>query len=126
MFGVTYPLQDKHILIPTEIQEIATATDAYNVTIQTAATTNGLAFVDAKALMIQLISGGISANNYTMTATYVTGGTFSLDGIHPSPRGYALIANKFLEAINTTYGSNFKGVNVGLYRILYPQDPLNF
>lgn len=126
VFGVTYPLQDKHILIPTEIQEIATATDAYNVTIQTAATTNGLAFVDAKALMTQLISGGISANNYTMTATYVTGGTFSLDGIHPSPRGYALIANKFLEAINTTYGSNFKGVNVGLYRILYPQDPLNF
>jgi lysophospholipase L1-like esterase len=126
VFGITYPLQDKHILIPTEIQEIATATDAYNVTIQTAATNNGLAFVDAKAIMNQLVSGGIVANNYTMTATYVTGGTFSLDGVHPSPRGYALIANKFLEAINATYGSNFKGVNVGLYRILYPQDSANF
>jgi len=126
VFGVTYPLQDKHILIPSEIQEIATATDAYNVTIQSAATNNGLAFVDAKALMTQLVGDGISANNYTMTATYVTGGTFSLDGIHPSPRGYALIANKFLEAINETYGSNFKGVNVGLYRILYPMNPANF
>jgi len=126
VFGVTYPLQDKHILIPSEIQEIATATDAYNVTIQSAATNNGLAFVDAKALMTQLVGAGISANNYTMTATYVTGGTFSLDGIHPSPRGYALIANKFLEAINETYGSNFKGVNVGLYRILYPMNPANF
>lgn len=126
VFGVTYPLQDKHILIPSEIQEIATATDAYNLTIQSAATNNGLAFVDAKALMTQLVGAGISANNYTMTATYVTGGTFSLDGIHPSPRGYALIANKFLEAINETYGSNFKGVNVGLYRILYPMNPANF
>lgn len=125
-FGITYPLQDKHLLIPTEIQEIAAATDAYNATIQAAATANGLAFVNAKAVMTQLVSGGISANNYTMTSTFVTGGTFSLDGVHPSPRGYALIANKFLEAINATYGSNFKGVNLGAYRILYPQDPANF
>lgn len=120
-FGITFPLQDKHILIPTEIQEIATATDAYNVTIQSAASTNGLAFVDAKAVMNQLISPtGISANGFTLTATFVTGGAFSLDGVHPSPRGYALIANKFIEAINAKYGSNLKGVSFGDYRILFP------
>jgi hypothetical protein len=55
-----------------------------------------------------------------MTSTYVTGNSFSLDGVHPSPKGYALIANKFLEAINATYGSNFKGVNLGQYQILFP------
>lgn len=125
-FGITFPLQDKHVLVPSEILEIATATDAYNQTIQTAATTNNLAFVDAKAIMNQLVSTGIVANNFTLTSTFVTGGTFSLDGVHPSPRGYALIANEFLKAINTAYGSNFKGVNVGTYRILYPQNPDNF
>ncbi|WP_284650802.1 SGNH/GDSL hydrolase family protein [Flavobacterium terrisoli] len=125
--GVSVPLADKWVLSKDEIIEVRTATDAYNVTIQGAATNNGLAFVDAKAIMTQLTApGGIVANNYTMTSAYVTGGTFSLDGVHPSPRGYALIANKFLAAINETYGSNFRGVNVGLYRILYPQDPLNF
>ncbi len=125
-FGITYPLQDQHVLIPSEINEIALATDAYNTTIQTAAATNNLAFVDAKAIMNQLVSTGVVANNYTLTSTFVTGGTFSLDGVHPSPRGYALIANEFLKAINIKYESNFKGVDVGLYRILYPQNPANF
>jgi lysophospholipase L1-like esterase len=82
--------------------------------------------VNANALQSQIAAGGISANNFTVTSTYVTGGGFSLDGVHPSPRGYALIANKFFEAINATYGSNFRGVNIGLYRILYPMDPANF
>ncbi len=121
-FGVTFPLQDKHILIPTEIQEIATATDAYNITIQGAANANGLAFFDAKSVMSQLTTTGISGNGFTMTAAFVTGGAFSLDGVHPSPRGYALIANKFLEAINAKYGSNFKGVSYGDYRILFPEE----
>jgi hypothetical protein len=71
--------------------------------------------------MDKLVSGGITANGYTVTSAYVTGGAFSLDGVHPSPRGYALIANKFIEAINMTYGSNLKGVDLGTYRILFPK-----
>jgi lysophospholipase L1-like esterase len=77
--------------------------------------------------MDQLVTtAGISANGFTVTSTYVTGGAFSLDGVHPSPRGYALIANKFLEAINAKYGSNFKNVDLGKYRILFPPNPANF
>ena len=126
-FGITFPLQDKDVLIPTEIEEIRVATDAYNVSIQAIATAKGLAFVDTKAIMNQLSSStGLSANGFTLTSTYVTGGAFSLDGVHPSPRGYALIANKFIAAINTTYGSNLKAVDLGLYRILYPANPLAF
>ena len=70
--------------------------------------------------MNQLITDGIVSNSFTLTSTYVTGGTFSLDGIHPSPRGYAFLANKFIEAIKAKYGSNMKGVNLGDYQILYP------
>lgn len=118
--GVTFPLQDGSVLTNAEAGEVRVATDAYNVTIQNAATANGLAFVDTKAIMTQLLNGGIRFGNYHMTTAYVTGGTFSLDGVHPSARGYALIANKFLEAINATYGSNFKGVDLGDYQIQYP------
>jgi hypothetical protein len=119
-FGVTFPLKDEHILTSSEITELKTATDAYNVTIKAVATSKGLAFVDTKAVMDKLVAGGISANGYIVTAAFVTGGGFSLDGIHPSPRGYALIANKFIEAINSTYGSNLKGVDLSNYRILFP------
>jgi hypothetical protein len=120
-FGVTYPLQDKYVLIPTEIAELKTATEAFNATIKSLADSKGLAFVDANAIMKQIDEGGIVADNFTMASTFVTGGTFSLDGVHPSPRGYAFIANKFIEAINAKYGSNLKGVNVGNYPILYPK-----
>jgi hypothetical protein len=118
--GTAAPLSDRWVLSKKELSEIVTATDAYNVTIKAVATTKGLAFVDTKAIMDQLVNEGISANGFTVTATFVTGGGFSLDGVHPSPRGYALIANKFIEAINATYGSNLKGVDLSNYRILFP------
>ncbi|MCF6129353.1 SGNH/GDSL hydrolase family protein [Flavobacterium sp. AS60] len=118
--GVSVPLADNWVLSKNEIAEVKAATDAYNTTIQNAATANDLAFVDAKAVMTLLSGMGIVQNGYTMTSAYVTGNTFSLDGVHPSPKGYALIANKFLEAINEKFGSNFKGVNLGQYQILYP------
>jgi hypothetical protein len=102
-FGITFPLLDQHVLIPAEITEIKTATDAYNTTIQSIADANG-----------------ITTNGFKTTATYVSGGAFSLDGVHPSPRGYALIANKFIEAINSKYGSNLKGVDLSNYRIMFP------
>lgn len=119
-FGITFPLQDAHVLIPSEIAEIKIATDSYNASIRAIADAKGLAFVDAKAIMTQLSSTGIVSNNFTMTATYVTGGSFSLDGIHPSPRGYALIANAFIDAVNAKYSSTLKKVDLGKYRILFP------
>ena len=118
--GTQFPLADKWVLSKSEVAEIKTATDAYNVTIRALATSYDLAFVDANAALNQVANGGISANGYTLISTYVTGGAFSLDGVHPSPRGYALIANKFMEAINLKYGSNLKGVKFSDYRIMFP------
>lgn len=119
--GVTYPLQDGAVLTNAEVGDIKTATDAYNTTIQNVATAKGLAFVDTKAIMTQLLNGGIRFGNYHMTASYITGGTFSLDGIHPSARGYAYIANEFLKAIGVAYGSSIPAVSPGNYQIQYPQ-----
>ncbi|WP_367772542.1 G-D-S-L family lipolytic protein [Flavobacterium sp. WC2421] len=120
-FGITYPLQDKDVLIPTEVAMIKTATDAYNVTIKAIADSKGLAFVDTKTIMTQLSTGGIVSNSFTLTSTYVTGGAFSLDGVHPGPRGYALIANAFSDAINVKYSATLKKIDLGLYPIIYPK-----
>jgi lysophospholipase L1-like esterase len=119
-FGITFPLQDMHVLIPTEVAQIKVATDAYNVSIKAIADAKGLAFVDAKAIMDKLSTTGLVGNNFTMTSTYVFGGSFSLDGVHPSPRGYALISNAFIDAINSKYSSTLKKVDLGKYRILFP------
>ncbi|MBL0736409.1 G-D-S-L family lipolytic protein [Flavobacterium sp. GN10] len=119
-FGISYPLQDKHLLIPTEIAEIKKATDAYNVTIEAVAKEKGLAFVDTRATMSQLANGGIRFGNFTMSSSFATGGAFSLDGVHPSARGYGLIANIFIDAINEKYGSTLRHVDLAQYPIQYP------
>ena len=121
--GITLPLEDKWVLIPSEQQEITEATTAFNAIIQSAASGAGLAFVDANALLNQIANGGITSGQYTLTSSLVTGSAFSLDGIHPTARGYALIANEFMRAIDATYGSNFEAsgnfVNVGNYPTNY-------
>ncbi len=37
---------------------------------------------------------------------FVSGGFFSLDGVHPSSRGYGAVANEMLKVLNKTYGAN--------------------
>ena len=54
-----------------------------------------------------VVIGG-TFGDFTMTSSLVFGGAFSLDGVHLTSRGYALVAYKMLEAIDNKYGSNFK------------------
>ena len=119
--GVTYPMEDRFILVPSEILELKNATDNFNSYIKQTAITNKLAFVDANAVLTLVATTGISANGFTVKSNFVTGGGFSLDGVHPSPRGYALLANEFIKSINTTYGSNLKAVDLSKYRTLFPR-----
>lgn len=121
--GVTVPLSDQWVLIPSEQDEISVATDNFNATIFAAASQAGLAFVDTNMLMQQLDAGGFTDGDFTLTSSLVTGGAFSLDGVHPTARGYALIANEFMKAIDATYGSNFEAsgstVDIGNYPTNY-------
>jgi len=106
--GVTYALDDKWVLLPNEQQEIKNATIAFNTFIMAKANDANLAFVDANLLLNKIATTGITSDNFTLKSNLVTGGAFSLDGIHPTARGYALLANEFLKAIDATYGSNFE------------------
>lgn len=113
--GITYPLQDQYVLIPTEQEMVAQATTAFNTTIQSVAEANGLAMVDANAILNQVANGGISYDGGSITAEFATGGAFSLDGIHLTPRGNAVIANEIIEQINDTYNATIPVVNIGNY-----------
>ncbi|TBX70732.1 G-D-S-L family lipolytic protein [Flavobacterium silvisoli] len=119
-FGVTYPLQDKHILIPFESNKIKVATDAYNVSIKSLSEAKGLAFVDVNGLMVKLSVGGVIFDDFHMTSDFLKGGAFSLDGIHITARGNAYIANKFIEAINATYKATIPLKKAKDYQASYP------
>ena len=115
--GTSVPLADKYVLTAKETARVLTATAAYNASIKAIATAKGLGYVDASAKMTELSSmGGIQFDGVKYTASFVTGGTFSLDGVHLTGRGYALIANEFMRVINQTYKSTLPMVNVNNYQ----------
>ena len=124
--GVTYPLEDMYTLVPQEQQEIKEATDTFNSTIKSIAASKGLAVADMNAILNQLVSGIRVADGQIYTANYFQGignmnvVLFSLDGVHPNPRGYALVTNEIIQVINKHYKSslplyvpgNFPGVTI--------------
>ena len=120
--GITYPLEDANVLTKTEVAEIKTATTAYNATIKALADKYHLAFVDANTKLVELNKhSGIQYDGVTYTSKFVTGGAFSLDGVHLTGSGYAVIANEFIKAINKTYGSTLPQVNVNKYsKVKFP------
>ena len=118
--GVSLPLEDKWVLLPSEQAEIAAATSTFNATIAASANQAGLALVDANAILNELANGGIKSGNFILTSNLVTGGAFSLDGVHPTARGYAFLANEFMKAIDVTYGSNFEASGSFLDPGAYP------
>ena len=119
--GVTLPLADKWVLLPSEQTEIKDATDAYNLTIAAVANSNSnVALVDLNAILTIASTTGIEFDDFRLTTDLVTGGLVSLDGIHLTAKGYALMANKFLEAIDAEFGSNFINSNTTAKAVDYP------
>lgn len=124
VLGAVSGIDDQDALDANELQAISTARVSYNATIQALAQANGLAFVDADGLL-QDVGQGISFPGGVVTSDYISGGGFSLDGVHLTPRGYALVANETLRAINLTYGSNLPEVKPGAYGSIYLSDNVN-
>lgn len=118
--GVTFPLDDKYVLIPFEQNEIKTATDKFNDIIWSVAGSKNLAVLDMNATMKYLVTGIRVADGQWYTADYFNGKNinkvmFSLDGVHPNPRGYAFIANEVIKKINEHYKANLPLLVPGNY-----------
>ena len=122
VIGVGVPVANELVLTTTEQARVTNAQQSYNATIEALAAANGLAFVDARAALAQVATTGVPFNGGLLTSTYATGGGFSLDGVHPSARGYAFTANTIIDAINAQYGSTLPKVDIGAYSTIQLSD----
>jgi lysophospholipase L1-like esterase len=113
--GVSIPLTNQFVLTSTEQDRVATAGAAYNAIIEGLAAANELGYGDMKSALADVAANGAVYNGGLLTSTYVTGGAFSLDGVHPTPRGYAFTANTIIDVINTTYNASIPKVDIGTY-----------
>ena len=69
----------------------------------------------SRAALAEVASVGVPYDGGLLTDDFVTGGGFSLDGVHPTPRGYAYAANLAIQAINNRYGGTIPQVLIGNY-----------
>jgi hypothetical protein len=113
-WGSRKAIPAKYVLTTDELQNIRAATKAFNQHIQTTATLRHLAYVDMFTYMQQM-SSGIAYDGIKYNTTYVSGGAISLDGLHPTPRGYALVANEIIRSINFHYHSTIPMVDANRY-----------
>ena len=113
-WGVTKAIPKEYVITTEELQNIRNATDRFNTYIKFEAGRHNLAYVDMHTFM-STIATGYTYNGIKYTTDYISGGAFSLDAIHPTPRGYALIANEIIRTINNTYKSNMPMLDVNKY-----------
>jgi phospholipase/lecithinase/hemolysin len=105
------PLTGAGFLDATEITTVQSTVSQYNSAIAKQVTSVGGILVDVHALIQGLVKNGTTINGYHATTAFL-GGLFSLDGVHPTNTGYALIANQFIDAINAKYKTKFVDVDV--------------
>ena len=116
-FGVSVrnPIPDVFVLNATESAKARAAVEAYNRIIKDLAAVFNLGFVDANAFM-KGITKGSYFDAISTNASFLSGGAFSLDGVHLTPRGNALAANEFIKALNAKYGTRIPVLNPGQYK----------
>ena len=121
VWGVTAPLNDVGVLLPSEVEEIQTLLATANGAIA-ASVPSGWALFDLHGLYNEVVTTGVMEDSFNMTGDLVFGGFFSLDGFNPTSRGSALIAKRMMEAIDATWGSNLSdaGLDIGQYPTNYP------
>ena len=100
----------RYVLDSAEVDLVDAYIDAYNIIIGQKAAQYDLALVDMRTYF-KNVKAGIKWDGVDLNAEFVSGGFFSLDGQNPNQKGYALIANEFIRAINVKYGSTIPNVN---------------
>jgi lysophospholipase L1-like esterase len=110
------PFPDALVLDESEIQTTADVTSQYNATIESLTSAKGFGLVNMfdffNTIRANDFTGGTVINGINFSTTYVTGGLFSLDGVHPTNQGHAIVANKFIEVINTKFGASLPLIDV--------------
>ncbi len=119
--GGTKSLGGQYTLTQSEVDLLDATVDAINSTIASEAAARGWGLADIHALMSSLpndMSDPATFGRLNSVFPWGAAGqnvfsAFSLDAIHPSEKGYASVANFFIDAFNDTYEMSIPAVDEG-------------
>lgn len=118
--GSMRPIQLSFVLDSNEVKVVKSATASFNGIIKSAVDAANTGKTIPAAVLVDFNSffNSISQYGYQVTGStplnvkFISGGIFSLDGIHPTSKGYGIIANKYIEMMNKTWGSDIPMVAI--------------
>lgn len=121
-YGLQDAVEDRFVLIPSELQEIETSRQTFNGIMAqvVAANSSRLTLYDTNSAtgvfadLFGLSDGvpGITVDGVDLTPDFAPTGVLSTDGIHPNPRGNALIVNEIIATIEAQFGASLPDINV--------------
>lgn len=111
------PIEDKYVLDQNEVAEVKARVNEFNAVIKQVAKSKSLAVADVHAFLNMLKDNpNYGINGVRINSTFITGNAFSLDGIHLTPMGNAVVANLFIDAVNEEYNTTIPKVDITSYR----------
>jgi len=111
-----------YVLDAAEVQLVQERTGVFNEFIQEVSEGYGMPVVDVHALFEQIAANPPVFFGIPITPRFLGGG-FSLDGVHPSNIGHALLANAFIEKINSHFGTSIPLISEAGLEQVFLADP---
>lgn len=108
------PIRDDLVLDSEEVQQVRTRVGQYNQVINQVASGKDLAVVNVYAFL-NSVRNGLVYNGVPFSSAFISGNAFSLDGVHLTPMGNAVIANLFIEKINDRYNASIPKIDITQY-----------
>lgn len=97
-------VKNSYVLDRNELLKMRNVINQFNEIIKSKATQYNIAVAETDVFFKKL-SNGIKYDGADFTTAFISGNFFSLDGLYPTEKGYELLANDFIKAINQKYKS---------------------
>ncbi len=107
--SMAFPLTNVEVLDKDEISSVASRLSDFNGVLKLEADKRSIILLDLNSIYSKIQNGNYDAGNgIKLSKSLLTGSFFSLDGINPTPRGSAVIANEIIKVINENYKNSLK------------------
>jgi len=103
--GTGRPLPDSYVLTAAERASLRATLDGYNLAIATEAAARGYALLDLHGVVGDILTRGFHFAGVDYSGAFLTGGLFSVDGIHPTDLVHGLLCNAMGQAVREKFGA---------------------
>jgi len=112
-WGSRVPIASRYVLDQGEITIVQNAISAFNASIDSLCANRGIGVVNFNSFLATIRQNGLYISGLgTFSPSFITGGLFSYDGVHPSSRGYGIVANEIIKVINTRFSASIPLIGV--------------